>query len=137
MNTSRLVHKLAELCLEHLLEEKWLLAPSLRVGHQWLDAVTRTGQPTVNVRIKTLRSMALELAAPEMAAKNLGLLSGHAGPMLVDQVFRRLRTEGLAYLGPTGDDHATPPNCQSASWSPSLRLSKLSEKQIVAHCQFE
>lgn len=99
MNTSRLVHKLAELCLEHLLEEKWLLAPSLRVGHQWLDAVTRTGQPAVNVRIKTLRSMALDLAAPEMAAKNLGLLSGHAGPMLVDQVFRRLRTEGLAYLG--------------------------------------
>lgn len=25
--------------------EKWLLAPSLRIGHQWLESVTRAGQP--------------------------------------------------------------------------------------------
>lgn len=69
------------------------LCASLRVGHQWLEAVTHTGQPAVNVRIKTLRSMALELAAPEMTTRKLHLLSGRAGPMLVDRVFRRLRPE--------------------------------------------
>ncbi len=94
-----LIRGLADLCKQHLLEEKWLLAPSLRVGHQWLDAVTRTGQPAVNVRIKTSRSMALELTGSEMTARNLKLLSGRAGPMLVDRVFRRLRTDGLVYLG--------------------------------------
>ena len=96
---NRLTTAIAERCRKHRTEEKWLLAPSLRVGHQWLDAVTRTGQPAINVRIQTLRSMALDLAASEMAAKNLELLSGHAGPMLVGQVFRRLQTEGLGYLG--------------------------------------
>ena len=95
---------LAALCRDRLLDEKWLLAPTLRVGHQWLEAVTRTGQPAVNVHVKTLRSMALDLAAPEMTARKLQLLSGRAGPMLVDRVFRRLRTEGLAYLGPPGTD---------------------------------
>jgi len=96
----RLIRALAGLCHDRLLDEKWLLAPTLRIGHQWLEAVTRTGQPVVNVRIKTLRSMALELAAPEMATRKLQLLSGRAGPMPVDRVFRRLRSKGLTYLGP-------------------------------------
>jgi ATP-dependent helicase/nuclease subunit B len=100
VNASEWIQQLARTCGERLLDEKWLLAPSLRIGHQWVDAVTRTGQAAVNVRIKTLRSMALELAAPVMAAQNLRLLSGQAGPMLIDRVFRRLQSKGLAYLGP-------------------------------------
>jgi hypothetical protein len=34
---------------------KWLVAQWLRVGHQWLDAVTRAGQPIVNVHVKTIK----------------------------------------------------------------------------------
>ena len=99
MNLSNLATALTSLCRERLLEEKWLLAPSLRVGHQWLDVVTHSGQPAVNVRIKTLRSMALELAAPEMTAKAVRFVSGRAANILVDRVFRRLRGKGLKYLG--------------------------------------
>ena len=35
MNT--LASELATVCRDHLLSEKWLIAPSRRVGHQWLD----------------------------------------------------------------------------------------------------
>ena len=42
---NRLTTALSDLCRRHLLTEKWLLAPSLRAGHQWLVAVTRGGQP--------------------------------------------------------------------------------------------
>jgi hypothetical protein len=97
--TSRLVAGLTTVCREHLLREKWLLAPTLRVGHQWLDCVTRSGQPVVNAHVKTLRSMALDLAAPELLTANQRLLTGSAGPLLVDRVFRDLQEKGLAYLG--------------------------------------
>ena len=39
---NRLAEALARVCRENLLAEKWLIAPSLRVGYQWLDA---TGTP--------------------------------------------------------------------------------------------
>ncbi|MFH1924616.1 MAG: PD-(D/E)XK nuclease family protein [Planctomycetota bacterium] len=99
MNVSSLANALKDLCRDRLLEEKWLLAPSLRVGHQWMDIVTRAGQPAVNVRIKTIRSMALELAAPHMTGKAVRLVSGRAAHILVDRIFRRLRGKGLKYLG--------------------------------------
>ncbi|MFV1967417.1 MAG: PD-(D/E)XK nuclease family protein [Pirellulaceae bacterium] len=99
MTTSRLVDALAEVCRQHLLAEKWLLAPSLRVGHQWVTTVTRTGQPVVNVHIKTLKSIALDLAARDVSTNNLRLLAGRAGPMLIDRVFQRLKVQGLDYLG--------------------------------------
>ncbi len=99
MNESRLVEGLASVCREQLLEEKWLLAPSLRVGHQWLEAVTRSGQSIVNVHVKSLKTMALDLAAPDLLAKDVRLLAGNAGPVLVDRVFRKLQDQGLDYLG--------------------------------------
>lgn len=68
---NRLTLALADACRARLLAEKWLLVPSLRVGHQWIDAVARAGQPAVNVRLKTIKSLALELsgatARPDIA----------------------------------------------------------------------
>jgi len=57
------------------LREKVLIASSLRVGHQWVDAVVRDGQPAVNVRINTMKGLALDLAAPEMADKGASLIA--------------------------------------------------------------
>ena len=56
-----LTQSLAGLCRENLLGEKWLLAPSRRVGNQWIETVARCGQPLVHVRVFTLRSCALHL----------------------------------------------------------------------------
>ncbi len=33
---NQLTTALAEVCREHVLEEKWLIVPSRRVGYQWL-----------------------------------------------------------------------------------------------------
>ena len=96
---NHLTQCLAEISQRQRLQEKWLLAPSMRVGHQWLDALTRAGHFAVNVRVKTLKSMALALAGPRMAEQQLNLLSDWAGVLLVDRLFRRLRAGGLDYLG--------------------------------------
>lgn len=39
---------LAEVCQTRLLKTKWLLAPSSRIGTQWIERVVRGGQPVVN-----------------------------------------------------------------------------------------
>jgi len=60
------ITNLARICGEHLLAEKWLLAPNRRVGNQWVEQVARSGQPAVNLRVATLTGLALRVAAAHM-----------------------------------------------------------------------
>ncbi|MCL6503769.1 MAG: PD-(D/E)XK nuclease family protein, partial [Pirellulales bacterium] len=93
-----LIQALAKVCRERLLEEKWLVVPSTRVGHQWLQGVARTGQPAVNVRLKTLRSMAIDLAGFVLAEQGLTLLSPLAGTVMIQQLIAGGSIK-LQYLG--------------------------------------
>lgn len=95
---NRLTQSLADVCRQHLLAEKWLVAPSLRVGHQWLETVARGGQPAVNVHIKTVKSLAIDLAAPEMASRGVTLVTNRASALLIDRVIRNLHGGQLQYL---------------------------------------
>jgi RecB family exonuclease len=85
---------LAESCGAHLLREKWLLAPSYRVGQQWLDAVARAGQPVVNLHLHTPASFALELTVPRLEGRQLLTPLGR-----VVLAARLLRELGAGYLG--------------------------------------
>ena len=93
-----LIRELSKVCRDHLLDEKWVLAPSLRAGHEWLVAVARAGQPVVNGHVKTLVKLALDLAGPLMAERELELISSQQGSLLVDRVMQRLRKPGDGYL---------------------------------------
>ena len=105
---NRLTGALAESCRKHLLREKWLLAPSYRVGQQWLDAVARSGQPVVNVRLKTLPALALELAGPSLARDDLKPLSPLGRLAVVGCLLRRQRKRRSteSYLGSLPDSLA-------------------------------
>lgn len=96
MNT--LVAALADRCRERLLEEKWLLAPTRRVGAQWLDAAARAGRATLNARVETLGSMAVNLAAPALAAAGLQPAPRRAAVLLVDRALAALGPKRLRYL---------------------------------------
>ena len=97
MNT--FIAALAGLCAARPLDEKRLVAPSRRVGNQWLDAAARAGQPVLNVRVETLRSLAVDLAAPALAGGGLTVAPRRAEQLLVDRVLRTLLREGkLPYL---------------------------------------
>lgn len=95
---SRLTDDLARTCSEHLLEEKWLVVPSLRVGHQWLEVVARAGRPALNVRVKTIRSMAFQLAAQEIAVRGLTVPPKTGLLLIVDQAMRQAPSGDLQYL---------------------------------------
>ena len=97
MNT--FIAALAGLCASRPLDEKRLVAPSRRVGNQWLDAAARAGQPLLNVRVETFRSLAVGLAAPALAGGGLTVAPRRAERLLIDRVLRTLLREGkLPYL---------------------------------------
>jgi hypothetical protein len=95
---NRFTAALWDYCQEHVLEEKWVLAPSMRAGFQWVDRVARSDRPVINLRVKMLRHLALELAAPEMERRGFRFLRGVAAEVLVGGLLSGLRKEGAGYL---------------------------------------
>lgn len=91
---NRFMGELAEICGQQLFAAKWILAPSLRTGHQWLEQIARSGQTVINAHIKTVRSLAVELAAPVIAEHGVTLASNSASLQLVDHVVQRRLIDG-------------------------------------------
>lgn len=85
------ISNLAAICAENLLTEKWLLAPSLRVGHQWVEQAARTGQPVVNLRVTTPLGLALQSLSS--AGKDVTLLPRQAHELVVDRLWCSLARE--------------------------------------------
>ncbi len=98
MMANVLIQAMLDVCRDRLLDEKWVLAPSLRAGHEWLVAVARSGQPVVNAHVKTVAKIALDLAAPIVAERGLELISRQQATLIVEDVMRRLSKPGQGYL---------------------------------------
>ena len=88
--TNQLVQSLGAVCRQEPIAEKLVLAPSRRVGFQWLDHLARSGTPVMNVRVGTLQTLALNLAAPQMDAGKLRFLRGHHREVLAARLIGEL-----------------------------------------------
>jgi len=98
---NRLVREIRDFCASHMLEEKWLLAPSRRIGQQWLDSVVRSGQPILNVHVESPGTLALlRLAAPEVERRGLTFVSGIRREVLISRIFSSIRVPSRGYLWP-------------------------------------
>lgn len=98
MTANKLIQGLSNICQAQPLAEKWLIVPSLRVGHQWIQQVARSGQSVLNLHLKTMNLMAFELASSVLATEGLEIASRPARILLVDQVFRECASRGLHYF---------------------------------------
>ena len=98
MTANILINELGALCSKHLLDEKWIVAPSRRAGNDWLLAVARTGQPVVNGHVTTIENLALNLAGQHIAEEERELITVRQGALLIDRVIRKLRKPGQGYL---------------------------------------
>ena len=98
---NQLVREVRSFCASHMLEEKWLLAPSRRVGQQWLDSVALSGQPVLNVHVESFETLALlRLAAPEVDRQGLTFVSGIRREVLTSRIFSGIRAPSRGYLWP-------------------------------------
>ncbi|MDT8396542.1 MAG: PD-(D/E)XK nuclease family protein [bacterium] len=91
---NKFISNLAAICRENLLAEKWLLAPNRRVGNQWAEQVARSGQPAVNLRVTTVRSLVLELSGSAPGK----LISHRGAEILVSRVLNALRDQAPRYF---------------------------------------
>ena len=103
-NLDSFTHALREICANAPLREKWVVAPSLRIGLQWIDRVARSGQPVLAAQPKTLRGVAVDLASRRMAEDGLTFLGGLKAEVFLDGLLGRLRSSesnGLGGLKPS------------------------------------
>ena len=83
--TSRLIEDLARACAQNPLEEKVFVSPSLAVGHTLVERLAREGHPWINLRVETVRTLALNAIGPALAQGGLRLLSRAQALALVEQ----------------------------------------------------
>lgn len=95
----RFIAALADLCRSRRLTEKWVVAPSFRIGHQWLEQVARLGFPVVNARVTTLPSWGIYWAGPRLTAERLRRIGAADGPSVVELLLSGIADGELAYLG--------------------------------------
>lgn len=81
-----MLEQIAELAQRKLLATKWLLAPSIRAGNQWLEKIARSGTPAVGFQVMTLPHLARELAVRQLATEEVTKLPAFAGTLLVDRL---------------------------------------------------
>ncbi|HEY5502080.1 MAG TPA: PD-(D/E)XK nuclease family protein [Candidatus Anoxymicrobiaceae bacterium] len=131
---NRLTGQIADICRapEELFKEKWLLAPTRRIGYQWLDSVALSGCSPFNFHVKTSRSLALELATPVMKDRGLSLLGPVQNEVLISRVLGDLRK-------PVGDGYllGLPPgpglNSVLSGAIRDLRLAGLAARDLTPH----
>ncbi|MFH0958901.1 MAG: PD-(D/E)XK nuclease family protein [Pseudomonadota bacterium] len=97
-NMCLLTNELGKILRDYRINSKWLLAPSLRIGFQWLDTITRAGQPIISVEVKTLRRAALDLAMPELNQLGNTYLGRLRSEALVSSIFVNLKKSGKGYF---------------------------------------
>ena len=82
----RLAQELAEVLVQSQLEPVWLLAPSRRVGRQWIEILARTGTPVVNLRVTTIRALAYDIASAALARNSLRVAPKRASLILLERI---------------------------------------------------
>jgi len=85
-------------CSKNILDEKILLAPSLRIGYQWLDGVSMGGGTPVNVSVSTLMGLVIRIAESRRTATGATVMNAMRGEYLVGSLFRELAVEENGYL---------------------------------------
>lgn len=130
MNT--FLSELSRICAENIFREKWLMAPSVRIGHQWVDRLALAGTPLLNLRIKTFKGTALDIAGPEMARRGVSLISDLGGTIFIDRILHRPRNNPTGYFASLPPGPALSESMFSAV--KALRLADLGVDRLHEKC---
>ena len=92
------ITRLAALIGEEPLREKWVIAPSIRIGYQWLDRVARAGQPVFNTHVKTLGALALEIAGPILEKRGKTYINADASRLIIAVLLKSSMEDKRSYF---------------------------------------
>lgn len=80
----------------------WLVAPSRRVGNQWLETLARTGVPSADVHVTTLSALAYDIIADTLAARGLRLAPPRAKVAAIERLLGANRAALPSFADATG-----------------------------------
>lgn len=95
---NQLQKALTELCRTHKLREKILIVPSFSQGHQITESLVKNGIPYINLRIKTLASLAHEVIDLDLAKASIKYLSETATLIIIEDIFNQIREKKDSYF---------------------------------------
>lgn len=75
-----------------------LIAPSFSSGHQIAEAVVKEGTPYLNLRVKTISSLAHDMTALDFASEGIALLSKTSELIVIEDLFSELRLKKRSYF---------------------------------------
>jgi len=79
----------------------WLVAPSRRVGNEWIETLARTGRPTTNLHVTTMSALAYDIVSATLVREGLELAPPRAKLVAVERILLDSRDE-LRSLVTTG-----------------------------------
>jgi len=121
---------ISKVCEANKFDDKWLVAPDKRTGNQWLETIARNGHPTINLHVKTLKSMALDIAALEMTQLGVTMISAAEAEVEIDHIWNKTKASFPdGYLSKLKHDMDLSRAIYSSVYS--MRLAGLSTKQAT------
>ena len=101
--SSRLIESIAAACQPAArFVAAWLVAPSRRVGNEWIETLSRTGHPTANLHVTTLSALAYDIVSESLTRESLTLAPRRARLVAVEQLLVEHRDQLRSFAGTGG-----------------------------------
>lgn len=95
---NQLQRTLANICDTQRLREKILIVPSFSQGHQTTESLVKNGTSYVNLRIKTLSSLAHEIIALNLVKESITVLPETSILIIIEDLFADIRERNDSYF---------------------------------------
>ncbi len=95
---NQLQKSISEICIKDRMQEKILIAPSFSAGLQIVESVVRQETPCLNLRIKTIGSLAHDFVDTDLASDNISLLPDIAMLLFIEDIFNELKQKKQSYF---------------------------------------
>jgi ATP-dependent helicase/DNAse subunit B len=95
---NELQKSITEICCIHKLKEKILIVPSFSQGHQITESLVKNGISYINLRIKTLTSLAHEIIDLDLAKTSIKYLSETSTRIIIEDLFSEIREKEDSYF---------------------------------------
>ncbi|MBN2534410.1 MAG: PD-(D/E)XK nuclease family protein [Spirochaetales bacterium] len=92
------IDTLTILCKEHPFKEKWLISPNRRIGVQIMDRISLKGEGIINLHVKTMRGIIMDIASGFMVSNELTYMKPLLQEFLMGELFHDLKEKGGGYL---------------------------------------
>ena len=95
---NQLQKNLSEICLKDRMRRKILIAQTFSAGLQIIESVVRQGTAFLNLRIKTVRSLAHDFVAIDLASEAISFLPDTAMLLFIEDIINELKQTKHSYF---------------------------------------